>query len=95
MTFYYSEDSEVVIHSNDPVAPVGYLIFKNLSLELKLPPLDLPSRLKGLPLKDSNGYITDEGEEAFQITENDLGKWKVIPFLFLALLNDVICRLVI
>lgn len=70
----FSDDSEVVIHSNDPVAPVGYLIFKKLSLELKLPALDLNSRLDGLPLKDSNGYITDQGEEAFPITENELGK---------------------
>lgn len=70
--FLFSEDSEVVIHSNDPVAPVGYLIFKKLSLELKLPALDLTSRLEGLPLRDSNGYITDEGEEAFQITEHEM-----------------------
>lgn len=75
LLLYSSEDSEVIIHSNDPVAPVGYLIFKKLYLELKLPALDLNSRLEGLPLKDSNGYITDqEEEEVFQITENEIGK---------------------
>lgn len=63
-----------MIHSNDPVAPVGYLIFKKLSLQLKLPALDLAGRLAGLPLKDSNGYITDEGEEIFQVAEIEMGK---------------------
>nr|CAH7744208.1 unnamed protein product [Callosobruchus chinensis] len=65
------KDSEVVIHSDDPIAPVGYLIFKKLELETKLPPLDLLDRLAGLPLKDSDGYVTDEGEEAFKSVEND------------------------
>lgn len=70
----FSEDSEVVIHSNDPIAPVGYLIFKKLSLEVKLPVLDLNSRLEGLPLKDSNGYITDQNDEEFEAIENQIGK---------------------
>nr|XP_022904819.1 diphthine--ammonia ligase [Onthophagus taurus]XP_022904820.1 diphthine--ammonia ligase [Onthophagus taurus] len=62
------EESEIVIHSNDPIAPVGYLKLNKLRLELKLPPLDLTHRLAGLPLKDSDGYVTDYGEEA---TENE------------------------
>ncbi|XP_056636128.1 uncharacterized protein LOC130444855 isoform X2 [Diorhabda sublineata] len=65
------ENSEIVMHSDNPIAPVGYLIFKKLSLEIKLPALDLQSRLEGLPLKDSNGYVTDHEEEAFQYIEND------------------------
>ncbi|KAJ8947693.1 hypothetical protein NQ318_001531 [Aromia moschata] len=65
------EDSDVIYHSNDPIAPVGYLKFNKLGLEVKLPPLDLHSRLKGLPLKDSDGYVTDQGEEAFDVIEND------------------------
>nr|CAI5867517.1 unnamed protein product [Callosobruchus analis] len=68
------KDSEVVIHSDDPIAPVGYLIFKKLELETKLPPLDLLDRLAGLPLKDSDGYVTDEGEEAYKCTMNDAGE---------------------
>ncbi|CAH2013707.1 unnamed protein product [Acanthoscelides obtectus] len=65
------KDSEVVIHSNDPIAPVGYLIFKKLELETKLPPLDLMDRLAGLPLKDSDGYVTDHGEEAYEFNDNE------------------------
>ncbi|KAJ8970366.1 hypothetical protein NQ314_001277 [Rhamnusium bicolor] len=64
------EDSDVILHSNDPIAPVGYLKFKKLALEVKLPTLDLYSRLEGLPLKDSDGYVTDHGEEAFDLTES-------------------------
>ncbi|KAJ8986079.1 hypothetical protein NQ317_003373 [Molorchus minor] len=63
------EDSEVVYHSKDPIAPVGYLKFNKLALEVKLPPLDLFSRLEGLPLKDSDGYVTDQEEEAFDVIE--------------------------
>lgn len=40
-----------------------------------MPQLDLQSRLANLPLKDSEGYITDEGEEAREqiiINENSL-----------------------
>ncbi|CAG9819509.1 unnamed protein product [Phaedon cochleariae] len=66
------EDSELVVQSDDPIAPVGYLIFKQLSLELKLPALDLHSRLEGLPLKDSDGYVTDQSEEAFEVLERAL-----------------------
>ncbi|XP_018564791.1 diphthine--ammonia ligase [Anoplophora glabripennis] len=65
------EDSVVILHSNDPIAPVGYLKFNKLVLEIKLPALDLHSRLEGLPLKDSDGYVTDQGEEAFEIIENE------------------------
>ncbi|CAG9835836.1 unnamed protein product [Diabrotica balteata] len=65
------EESELVIHSNDPIAPVGYLVFKKMSLELKLPALDLQSRLEGLPLKDSDGYVTDQEEEEFKPIDND------------------------
>ncbi|KAJ8919563.1 hypothetical protein NQ315_002185 [Exocentrus adspersus] len=65
------EDSDVILHSNDPIAPVGYLKFNKLALEVKLPALDLHSRLEGLPLRDSDGYVTDQGEEAFEIIENE------------------------
>lgn len=62
----FRDESEVVMHSNDPIAPVGYLKLNKLHLETKLPPLDLISRMANLPLKDSDGYITDEGEEAME-----------------------------
>ena len=49
---------------------MGYLKFNKLRLELKLPILDLSGRLLGLPLKDSEGYVTDHGEEALdELTE--------------------------
>ncbi|XP_018322343.1 diphthine--ammonia ligase [Agrilus planipennis] len=65
------DESEIVMHSNDPVAPVGYLRLKKLRLETKLPVLDLKERLKGIPVKDSDGYITDYGEEAVELVIND------------------------
>lgn len=37
-----------------------------MHLELKLPALDLKGRLASLPLKNSEGYITDDGEEAVE-----------------------------
>lgn len=71
----------MILHSNDPVAPVGYLRFNKLVLEVKLPALDLHSRLQGLPLKDSDGYVTDQGEEAFDIIENEEGTYRNLTFV--------------
>lgn len=67
---WLSEESETIIHSDDPIAAVGYLKFNKLKLELKLPSLDLQSRLAGLPLKDNDGYVTDYGEEAVEFEES-------------------------
>lgn len=39
-------------------------------MELKLPQLDLDDRLAHLPLKNSEGYITDDGEEAVELIMN-------------------------
>ncbi|CAH1106414.1 unnamed protein product [Psylliodes chrysocephalus] len=64
------EDSDIVIHSSDPIVAVGYLTFKKLSLELKLPPLDLQDRLEGLPLKNCDGYLTDHEEAVFKSDED-------------------------
>ncbi|KAI4462631.1 hypothetical protein MML48_4g00020204 [Holotrichia oblita] len=66
------EESETIIHSDDSIAPVGYLKLNKMKLELKLPSLDLQNRLNGLPLKDSDGYVTDYGEEAIDLVENEL-----------------------
>ncbi|CAH1124619.1 unnamed protein product [Ceutorhynchus assimilis] len=65
------EEHELVMHQNDPIAPVGFLKFNSLKLEFKLPPLDLQSRLEGLPLKDSLGYISDDDENDFEINNID------------------------
>ncbi|XP_050307732.1 uncharacterized protein LOC126744389 isoform X2 [Anthonomus grandis grandis] len=65
-------DFETVMHHNDPIAPVGFLKLNSLSLEFKLPALDLKDRLDGLPLKDSYGYVTESNEdETFEITDDD------------------------
>lgn len=64
------EDSYVVMHQDDPIAPVGYLKFNSLKLEFKLPALDLQSRLEGLPLKDSYGYVLENNDDFFEI-DND------------------------
>ncbi|XP_060530629.1 uncharacterized protein LOC132704569 [Cylas formicarius] len=65
------EDSDIVMHSDDPVAPVGYLRLNKLSLEIKLPPLNLHSRLEGLPLKNYDEYVTDLDDEQFENSDND------------------------
>lgn len=62
------DESETILHSDDPIAPVGFLKLNSIKLETKLPQLDLSGRFANLPIKDSDGYITDQAEEA---TEND------------------------
>ncbi|KAL3265773.1 hypothetical protein HHI36_009971 [Cryptolaemus montrouzieri] len=64
-------ESEIVLHSNDPIAPVGYLKLNKLQLENKLPLLNLHERLKGLPLKNSDGYVTDPGEDVKDMNEEE------------------------
>lgn len=54
-----SEESEIVFHSEDTIAQVGYLKLGKLRLGTKLPTLDLQNRLAGLPLKDSESYVAD------------------------------------
>ncbi|XP_054259773.1 uncharacterized protein LOC128984473 isoform X2 [Macrosteles quadrilineatus] len=59
------DDSETVIHSNDAIAPVGYINFVRLRLDDKQVDEDLSflERLAGLPIKNSLDYITDIDEE--------------------------------
>lgn len=66
---YNREESELVLHSDDSIAPVGYLKLNKLKLERKLPQLNLYDRLLNIPLKDSDGYITDPGEEAEEFVD--------------------------
>ncbi|XP_045479271.1 diphthine--ammonia ligase [Harmonia axyridis] len=66
------EHSEIILHSNDPFAPVGFLKLNKLRLEQKLPVLDLHERLQNLPLKDCDGYVTDQGEDVKELNEDDL-----------------------
>lgn len=68
---FIRDASEVIFHTNDSIAPVGYLKLNKLVLQTKLPPLDLTGRLDSLPLKDSDGYVTDYGVEAFDFNEDD------------------------
>ncbi|CAH0560796.1 unnamed protein product [Brassicogethes aeneus] len=66
------DESEIVMHTNDTIAPVGYLVFKKLSLSLKTPILDLSSRLDGLPLKNCDDYVGDEAEEDLEYSEKKI-----------------------
>lgn len=61
----------MILHSDDPIAPVGYLKLIKIILENKLPALDLSGRLSGLPLKDNDGYITDYGVDACDSSEDE------------------------
>lgn len=62
------------MHQNDPIAPVGFLRFNSPDLEFKLPALSLESRLEGLPLKDSYGYVTEDSDDStFELTHDDAG----------------------
>ncbi|KAB0799176.1 hypothetical protein PPYR_07056 [Photinus pyralis] len=65
------EASEVILHSANPIAPVGFLKLNKLKLEPKLPQLNFYSRLKNVPLSDSDGYITDHGEEATEFVDDN------------------------
>lgn len=65
------------MHSEDSIAQVGFLKLNKLRLEIKLPPLDLNQRLAALPLKDSDGYVTDIGEEASEFEDEG----KQLPML--------------
>ncbi|XP_044748172.1 diphthine--ammonia ligase [Coccinella septempunctata] len=66
------DNSEIILHSNDPFAPVGFLKLNKLRLEQKLPVLELHDRLRNLPLKDSDGYVTDQGEDIKELNEDEL-----------------------
>lgn len=64
----------MILHSVDTIAQVGFLKLIRLHLEVKLPPLDLNQRLAALPLKDSDGYVTDIGEEASEFEDEGNSK---------------------
>ncbi|KAK4886058.1 hypothetical protein RN001_002329 [Aquatica leii] len=65
------EESEVILHSNDLIAPVGFLKLNNLKLETKLPQISLSDRLSSITIKDSDRYITDCGEDSIEINCED------------------------
>ncbi|KAF7282425.1 hypothetical protein GWI33_002657 [Rhynchophorus ferrugineus] len=80
------DEFEIIMHQDDPIAPVGYLKFNKLSLEFKLPALDLESRLEGLPLKNSFEYISNDNEDSLELNneeqdfeENDLSADSEVP----------------
>lgn len=62
------------MHSEDSIAQVGFLKLNRLRLETKLPSLDLKQRLAALPLKDSDGYVTDIGEEASEFEDEGISR---------------------
>ncbi|GLV35478.1 uncharacterized protein CBL_01373 [Carabus blaptoides fortunei] len=68
------DDSELIIHSDNAIAPVGYLRLNKLHLVQKTCPELLMERLSNVCMKDADGYITDPGEEATenQDCENDI-----------------------
>lgn len=78
----------MILHSDDPIAPVGYLKLNKLKLETKLPQVDLYSRLVDVPLKDSDGYITDQGEEASEFIVE--GKFCLYSFYYSELIFKII-----
>uniref|UniRef100_A0A1B6IXM0 Diphthine--ammonia ligase n=1 Tax=Homalodisca liturata TaxID=320908 RepID=A0A1B6IXM0_9HEMI len=67
------DDYETVIHSNDAIAPVGYINFLKLRLvDKKLPEeSSYLDRLVGFPVKNSLDYITDIDED--DIVDSDKG----------------------
>lgn len=67
----YSDDSEMVIHSDNAIAPVGYLRLNKMHLVPKEIPSIMRERLNSISLKDADGYITDPGEEATEQTESE------------------------
>ncbi|CAK9817189.1 Diphthine--ammonia ligase [Anthophora plagiata] len=56
------DEYESVVHSNDNIAPVGYLNFKKIHLQEKnhgLEGLTLQERLKNVPIKTPSDYIAE------------------------------------
>ncbi|CAK9832233.1 Diphthine--ammonia ligase [Anthophora retusa] len=56
------DEYESVVHSNDNIAPVGYLNFKKIHLQEKnlgLEGLTLQERLKNVPIKTRSDYIAE------------------------------------
>lgn len=74
LLIFFSDDSELIIHSDNAIAPVGYLRLNKLHLVPKNCPESLMERLSIVAMKDADGYITDPGEEATenQECENDI-----------------------
>lgn len=62
----------MIIHSDNAIAPVGYLRLNKLHLIPKEIPSIMRDRLSSISLKDSDGYITDPGEEATEIIEEEI-----------------------
>lgn len=51
------------MHSDDPIAPVGYLKLNKLRLDTKLPIVDLKTRMSTINMKDSEAYVSCGEEE--------------------------------
>lgn len=67
------EESEIVLDSDDPIAPTGYMKLKKIKLELKLPQLDLNARFANLPLKNPNEHVQILDQPDDSPVTNDLG----------------------
>lgn len=56
----------MVIHSDNAIAPVGFLRLNKLHLVPKSIPTILKDRLNDVSVRDADGYITDSAEEAIE-----------------------------
>lgn len=61
----------MVIHSDNAIAPVGFLRLNKLHLVPKSIPTILKDRLNDVSVKDADGYITDSAEEALEEVEHN------------------------
>lgn len=62
----------MIIHSDNAIAPVGYLRLNKLHLIPKEIPSIMRERLSSISLKDADGYVTDPGEEATEAIEEEI-----------------------
>ncbi|XP_046383266.1 uncharacterized protein LOC124153910 [Ischnura elegans] len=94
------DEWETVIHSDDAIAPVGYLSFKSFHLVDKEGTSDLPlnERLNGIPIKSSLDFLSDldeplqpsNGEDEDE--ENDDGAAEALIYSFSSTSNDIGCE---
>lgn len=77
-------DSKMIIHSDNAIAPVGYLRLNKLHLVPKSIPTILKDRLNDVSVRDADGYITDSAEEAFEeeTTEEVRQLLEKLPYVF-------------
>lgn len=77
----------MVIHSDNAIAPVGYLRLNKLHLLPKSIPAILKDRLNDISVRDADGYITDSAEEAGEEELTDEVSFNSVHFMLMQIIK--------